>query len=174
MLPQRSEEPGLIPGKKAVGPPGGSSARVQGRTPWPLPAGHPLSPRGSAGRRGRERRREVRPAPRGAGRTLGRPSQVAAKSGGVEERSPRLREEPGAPVGRVPNAGLRAAGPAGATAAGRGERAGVGYEKWGDRGSSSRQPRADLRGRKVSRGSTLSLRASFHLRLKEKGRPSAG
>ena len=124
MLPQRSEEPGLIPGKKAVGPPGGSSARVQGRTPWPLPAGHPLSPRGSAGRRGRERRREVRPAPRGAGRTLGRPSQVAAKSGGVEERSPRLREEPGAPVGRVPNAGLRRLGPPGPPRRGEGRELG--------------------------------------------------
>lgn len=118
MLTQRSEEPGSIPGKKVVGPPGGSSARVQGHTPYPLPAGHSRSSRlsqpggGSAGRRGRERRWEVRPALQGAGRTLGLPSQVSAESGGVEEPSSRLRQEVAlSPVGRVPNAGLRRLGP---------------------------------------------------------------
>ena len=129
MLTQRSEEPGSIPGKKVVGPPRGSSARVQGHTPYPLPAGHSRSSRlsqpggGSAGRRGRERRWEVRPALQGAGRTLGLPSQVSAESGGVEEPSSRLRQEVAlspvgrveevalSPVGRVPNAGLRRLGP---------------------------------------------------------------
>lgn len=179
VLTQRSEEPGSIPGKKVVGPPGGSSARVQGHTPYPLPAGHSRSSRlsqpgggGSAGRRGRERRWEVRPALQVAGRTLGLPSQVSAESGGVEEPSSRLREEVEevalSPVGRVPNAGLRRLGPQVQPRRGEGRELGwdtrKGEEpsrdgKWAvgtqDIGSSSRQPRADFRGRKSLPGITL-------------------
>ena len=162
-------------------------------TPYPLPAGHSRSSRlsqpgggGSAGRRGRERRWEVRPALQVAGRTLGLPSQVSAESGGVEEPSSRLREEVEevalslvgrveeaeevalSPVGRVPNAGLRRLGPQVQPRRGEGRELGwdtrKGEEpsrdgKWAvgtqDIGSSSRQPRADFRGRKSLPGITL-------------------
>ena len=148
-------------------------------TPYPLPAGHSRSSRlsqpgggGSAGRRGRERRWEVRPALQVAGRTLGLPSQVSAGSGGVEEPSSRLREEVEevalSPVGRVPNAGLRRLGPQVQPRRGEGRELGwdtrKGEElsrdgKWAvgtqDNGSSSRQPGADFRGRKSLPGITL-------------------
>ncbi|CAI9172863.1 unnamed protein product [Rangifer tarandus platyrhynchus] len=101
VLPQRSEEPGSIPGKKSSRPSrrkfgAGAGTHTLAAARWSPTLSSRLSQPGgggSAGRRGRERRWEVRPAPQGAGRTLGRPSQVSTKSGGVEERSPRLREE---------------------------------------------------------------------------------
>lgn len=123
VLTRRSEEPGSIPGKKVVGPPGGSSARVQGLTPYPLPAGHSTLLTAEPTRRRRERRAQGTRTPVGgeasspgcgadAGAAFPGIRRVGRRGGALSPAPRRGRwEEPGAPVGRVPNAGLWRLGP---------------------------------------------------------------
>ena len=178
MLTQHSQEPGSIPRKKQSALQAGSPARVQGRAFYRLPG--PVSPTLLAGeptgRRPERQAQGTRTSVGGEAASPGRGAGAGAalpgirrvgRRGGAPCLTPRGGRwaEQGAPAGRVPNGGLHRCGPgwqpwrgAGSelgwgTRNGGENHSGAGIGGWGDRdsGSSSRQRRADLRGRKVSR-----------------------
>lgn len=225
VLTRRSEEPGPIPGKKSSRPSRRKFGAGAGTHTLPAARGSLTLLAAEPTRRRRERRAQGTRTPvggeassPGCGADAGAASpgiRRVGRRGGALSPAPRRGrwEEPGAPVGRVPNAGLRRLGPEvqplgpqvqplgpevqprpgegrelGWDTRYAGEPSGDGNWTVGaqDSGSSSRQPRADLRGGSFP-GITLftrctplvkSLTVSARLfppqfKKKKKGRPSA-
>ena len=178
VLTRRSEEPGSIPGKKSSRPSRRKFGAGAGTHTLPAARGSLTLLAAEPTRRRRERRAQGTRTPVGgeasspgcgadAGAAFPGIRRVGRRGGALSPAPRRGRwEEPGAPVGSVPNAGLRRLGPEVQPRPGEGrelgwdtryagEPSGDGNRAVGaqDSGSSSRQPRADLRGRKVSQGS---------------------